>query len=65
MSKKIKELLITKEEFWAFEKVRESGATNMFDTRRVAELSGLTKENVFRIINKYSTLKTQFKKIII
>lgn len=52
---------ITKEQFGAYEQVRQSGATNMFDTRMVAELSGLEKETILEIMQNYGTLKEQYQ----
>ena len=44
----------TKEQFQDYVSIRDSGVTNMFDVRRVCELSstGLTKE-ICRYIMKY------------
>jgi hypothetical protein len=58
--------MITKEQFEAFEIVRESGLTNMFAVRRVAELSEelteteLTKEDVVEIEKNYKDLKEKY-----
>jgi hypothetical protein len=52
---------ITKEQFDAYEQVRRSGVTNMFDTRMVAELSGLEKETILEIMQNYGTLKEQYQ----
>ena len=51
---------ITKEEFQAYEKVRLSGVTNMFDTRRVERLSGLDKSQMLKIMADYSELDTLY-----
>jgi hypothetical protein len=48
---------VTDDEFLAYETVRESGVTNMFDTRVVTELSGLTRQQILFIMENYSTLK--------
>lgn len=53
---------ITKEEFWAYEDVRRSGATNMFDIVAVSRLSGLDRKAVLEIHKHYSTLKAEYTK---
>lgn len=50
---------ITKEEFWAYEDVRRSGVTNMFDVVAVSRLSGLDRRTVLEIHKNYSTLKAE------
>ena len=49
---------ITKEKFEAYEAVRSSGATNMFDVGAVIKLSGgaLTKPDCFAIMKNYDAL---------
>jgi hypothetical protein len=37
---------ITKAKVQKYEDVRQSGVTNMFDLKKVTQLSGLTKEEV-------------------
>lgn len=51
---------ITKEQFEAYENVRQSGLTNMFDVRNVIKLSGLTKEEIIIIMKQYSELKEKY-----
>ena len=51
---------ITKEEFEAYERVRASGITNMFDVRTVQTLSGLTKEKILAIMQNYGKLMKQY-----
>jgi hypothetical protein len=51
---------ITKQEFLAYERVRQGGLTNMFDVRNVCNLSGLEKDKVFAIMKHYSELNKQF-----
>ena len=53
---------MTKEKFITYEEVRQSGLTNMFDVRRVIELSGdeLTKEDCLDIMKNYSKYKEEF-----
>ena len=55
---------ITKEEFLAFEDVRQSGATNMWDAFAVEDLSEgiVTKDIHIYIIKNYGTLAEQFLK---
>jgi len=55
---KLKE--ITKSEYEAYEKVRESGITNMFDVKNVEALSGLTRETIIQIMKQYSDLMKKF-----
>lgn len=47
---------ITKENFKAYEAVRESGVTNMFAVKLVSELSGLTREQILYIMENYDEL---------
>ena len=47
---------ISKEDFEAYEVVRESGVTNMFAVSKVSELSGLSKEVIFEIMKQYNSL---------
>ena len=51
---------ITEEQFEAYEDVRESGVTNMFDVRTVSELSGLDREEIMTIMKGYSKLKEKY-----
>jgi len=52
--------LITKEEFKAFEAVRSSGVTNMFDVVTVQKLSGLSQEKIFEIMKTYDELLKKY-----
>jgi hypothetical protein len=52
--------LITREAFLAYEKVRRSGATNMFDFRVVMELTGLTRAQVLEIMKTYQRLRREY-----
>ena len=47
---------ITKANFQAYEKVRASGATNMWDTQTVEKLSRLDRETIFEIMKRYTEL---------
>ena len=51
---------ITQEQFEAYEDVRESGVTNMFDVKTVGELSGLGKEEIMTIMQSYGELKEKY-----
>lgn len=53
---------ITKEKFLAYESVRQSGATNMFDIKTVIALADteLTKEDCLAIMKNYSELSEQY-----
>ncbi|MBA7472069.1 hypothetical protein ES707_07389 [subsurface metagenome] len=55
-------LTIAKEEFEAYESVRKSGVTNMFDVGVVARLSGLSREQIFEISRRYGELTEKYKK---
>jgi hypothetical protein len=52
---------ITEEQFKAYESVRLSGATNMFDVRVVSDLSGLCRDTILLIMDNYGQLKEKFK----
>ena len=51
---------ITKNDFDDYEAVRQSGKTNMFDTKRVSALSGLDKATIMEIIKNYTELKEKY-----
>lgn len=51
---------ITKDEFEAYEAVRESGITNMFDTRMVGELSDLSRATIKAIMLNYAALMAKW-----
>jgi len=48
---------ISKEDFDAYEAVRQSGVTNMFDARMVGSLTGLTLGQIMKIMKNYDTYK--------
>lgn len=54
---------ITKEDFESYVRVQRSGVTNMFAVNLVSELSGLTKEKIFYIMegDNYRKLSKKFK----
>ena len=55
---------ITQEQFEAYEDVRVSGVTNMFDVKTVGELSGLEKEMIITIMKSYGELKEKYDESI-
>ena len=54
--------MLSKEQFEAFEVVRKSGATNMWDTRTVSMLSGgvLSDDDALEVIKTYSQLSEAY-----
>lgn len=54
---------ITKQDFLDYESVRESGVTNMFLTRVVQELSGLSREKQSEIRKNYTSLSKKYLKV--
>jgi hypothetical protein len=54
-------MTITKEDFMAYEDVRESGVTNMFDVKTVSMLSGLERPKIIEIMSRYNDLESKFK----
>tara|TARA_R100001594_G_scaffold7884_1_gene20955 strand:- start:1815 stop:2024 length:210 start_codon:yes stop_codon:yes gene_type:complete len=59
---KINWQVLSEEQFSAYEEVRQSGETNMFDTPRVAELTDnfLTIDQVSTIISHYDELNKKY-----
>lgn len=51
---------VTADDFQAYEQVRQSGATNMWDIRNVEELSGLDRNKIKDIMKNYGKYKNQF-----
>ena len=51
---------ITQEDFEAYEDVRESGVTNMFNTAVVSDYSGLSRDKIISIMSHYSDLKLKY-----
>jgi hypothetical protein len=51
---------ISKDEFLAYEDVRQSGVTNMWNFRVVRELSGLCDSTIAVIIANYGVLKEKY-----
>lgn len=53
---------ITKGQFLSYESVRQSGVTNMWDTKNVTDCSGLTKEQILDIMKNYKSLSKKYLK---
>ena len=51
---------ITQEEFDAYEDVRQSGITNMFNVSVVSDYSGLSRDKIITIISNYNTLHEKY-----
>lgn len=51
---------ISRQDFEAYEDVRQSGVVNMFDIRKVGELTGLEKPVIRQIMTEYTELKKLF-----
>ena len=51
---------ITQEDFNAYEKVRESGVTNMFAISVVSDYSGLNKDKIVSIMKNYGALYDKY-----
>ncbi len=58
--KKKKKIEITKKNFKAYCRVQKSGVTNMWDTRRVCRLSGVSEDKCFKIIETYGELAKKY-----
>ena len=52
--------MIDKEKFEAYEAVRTSWVTNMFDVRFVCELSSLTRDEVKDIMKNYTEYSEKY-----
>ena len=54
--------MLSREKFKAYEIVRESGATNMLDTKTVSMLSGgvLSSDEALEVIKTYSKLREAY-----
>lgn len=57
---KMKEISITKEQFDAYESVRNSGITNMFNFGLVIQISGLERDEINYIMENYSFLREKY-----
>ena len=51
---------ITQDEFDAYEDVRISGVTNMFNVSVVSDYSGLSKEKIIEIMTNYEILNKKY-----
>ena len=51
---------ITQDEFDAYEDVRESGVTNMFNVSVVSDYSGLSREKIITIMSNYDSLSIKY-----
>mgnify|MGYP003122725870 CR=1 FL=1 len=51
---------ITQEEFDAYEDVRQSGITNMFNVSVVSDYSGLSRQQIMAIMKNYSELNEKY-----
>ena len=51
---------ITQEEFDAYEDVRQSGVTNMFNVSVVSDYSGLSRDKIMTIMSNYKTLADKY-----
>ncbi len=51
---------ITQEEFDAYEDVRQSGITNMFDVSTVSDYSGLSRDKIMTIMKAYTALYDKY-----
>lgn len=49
-----------KQKYIAYEKVRRSGVTNMFDIVTVEALSGLSKEDIIYVMENYTELNKKY-----
>ena len=57
---KTNKIVITQEQFDAYENVRMSGVTNMFDVYTVSELSGLLRDEILEIMSDYTRLSKKY-----
>ena len=51
---------ITQDEFDAYENVRQSGVTNMFNVSVVSDYSGLSRDKIITIMSNYNTLAEKY-----
>ena len=51
---------VTQDEFNAYEDVRESGVTNMFNVSVVSDYSGLSREKIIEIMSNYEILHNKY-----
>jgi len=55
-----KKVLVTKEDFFAYEEVRLSGITNMYNVKLVSELTNLTREQIKDIMKNYEEYANKY-----
>ena len=55
--------MITEKEFEAYERVRASVVTNMYDVKTVERYSGLSREKIFEIMKTYNELMEQYPEV--
>lgn len=55
---------ITKQEFQAYEEVRASGVTNMWNITLVKDLSGIDRDTILSIMEHYSELEAKYPGIL-
>ena len=60
MTPKFKSKLPSKEDFKQYVLVQLSGVTNMFDIRKVEELTGLSSEKIIYIMEHYKELEDKY-----
>ena len=53
-------MVISKEQFISYEKIRKSGVTNMFDVNTVCAISGLNRTECFEIMKTYNELENKY-----
>lgn len=51
---------ISRDQFLAYERVRRLGVVNMFDLRKVAQLSGLRTDEALEITKDYERLRREY-----
>ena len=51
---------ITQDDFNSYEKVRQSGVTNMMAVNIVSDYSGLSKDKIISIMQNYSALNDKY-----
>ena len=51
---------VDKNDFWNYVDLQKEGCINMFDIKGVIEITGLSREKVLLIQQKYSTFETKF-----
>jgi hypothetical protein len=52
--------MVTEQEFFAYEDVRQSGVINMYDIKQGMELSGLSRDKYAEVMKNYTELKEKY-----